>query len=130
MSDASTQPVTLSIHGTPHALPTVLNTVSHAHVADLHYLLTSETGIPVGTASRRARPLGPHQLHLLPVSDTSTQPGTLSIHGTPHALPTVANAVSHAHVADLHYLLTSEAGIPVRTPSRRLRSLGLRQLHL
>ena len=49
MSDTSTQPVTLSIHGAPHALPAVVNAVSHAHVADLHYLLTTETGIPVGT---------------------------------------------------------------------------------
>ena len=51
MSDTSTQPDTLSIHGAPHALPTVVSTASHDHVADLHYLLTSETGIPVGTAS-------------------------------------------------------------------------------
>ena len=102
----------------------MVNAVSHAHVADLHYLLTSETGIPVGTTSRRLRPLGPHQLHLLPVSDTSKQPVTLSIHGAPHALPTVVSTASQAHVADLHYLLTSETGIPVGTASRRLRALA------
>ena len=115
MDATSTQPITRSIHGTPHALPTVVNAVSHAHVSDLHSLLTSETRIPVGTASRRLRPLWPHQLHLLPVSDTSTQPVTLSIHGTPHALPTVVSTASRAHVAGLHYLLTSETGIPVGT---------------
>ena len=51
MGGASTRPRTRSIHGAPHVLGTEVSNVTHAHVAALQYLWTSDAGIPVSTAS-------------------------------------------------------------------------------
>ena len=116
-------PSTRSIHTTPHALPTAVSSVPHAHAADLQHLLTTEAGSPIGATSGRLRPLEPLQLDLPTAPVISMHPATRSIHATPHALPTAVSSDPHAHVADLQHLLTSETGSPVGTASRRLRPL-------
>ena len=133
VAGASTRRHTRSIHGTPHALRTAVSKVTHAHVAALHYLWTSDAGIPrhhrlslVGYVGSAGAP--PARSTLL-VAGASTRPHTHSIHGAPHALRTAVSKVTHAHVAARYYLWTSDAGIPCQQRLTSSATSGLQERH-